>query len=118
MRYIVEFKPNEKIVEINMVTLTKSELTNGRKSLINSGANTYVADKHAWISEVNEGVTVSARGFSNNLPIEENLPIVNAIYIYNNPHIGGIILLEMNYYIYMRDKKIDSIACPNHMRIN
>ena len=94
MCYIMEFIPNKQIVEINMVALTKSELTNGRESIINLGANTCIVDKHAWISEVTEGITVFARGFRNNLPIEENLPILNAIYAYDNPHSGEVVLLE------------------------
>ena len=65
-----------------------------------------------------EGVTISARGFSDNMPIEENLPIVNVIYAYNKLRTGEVILLELNYCIYMGAKKVDSIACPNQMRMN
>ena len=118
MRYVMELNPNNRIAEINMITLTKDELTNGCELLLDSGADTCVAGKHAWIAEVIEGVTVSARGFSDNMPIEENLPIVNAIYAYDNPQTGEVVLLELNYCIYMGAKKVDSIACPNQMRMN
>lgn len=96
-----------------MVHLTHNELLNGYELLINSGADTCVARKHAWISEIIESAIVFAQGFSDNFPIEKNLPIVNAIYAYDNPQTSEIILLEINLSIYMGDKKIDSIACPN-----
>jgi len=118
MRYIFDDQPGERIAEINMVHLSDSELTDGCELLMDSGADTCVAGKHAWISERIEGVTVSARGFSDSLPIVENLPIVNAIYAYDNPLTGEVILLEMNYSIYLGDNKTDSIACPNQMRLN
>ena len=90
----------------------------GREFLIDSGADTCAAGKHAWITEVIEGVTVSAKGFSDNLPIEEDLPNVNAIYAYDSTYTGEVILLEINHYIYMGDKKVDSIACQNQIRLN
>ena len=40
------------------------------------------------------------------------------MYAYDNPNTGEVILLEMNNSTYMGDKKIDSIACPNQMRVN
>ena len=76
-----------------MVHLTNNELLKGCKLLIDSSADTCVAKKkHAWISEIIQGVKVFARGFSDTLPIEENLPIVNAIYAYDNPQTGEVIL--------------------------
>ena len=101
-----------------MVHLTDKELITGCELLIDSGSDTCVVGKYAWISEIIEGVTVSARGFSDTLPMEENLPIVNVIYAYDNPHTSQIILLEINFSIYMGDNKTDSIACPNQMRFN
>ena len=118
MRYILNFKPNERISEIVMGHLTDNELITGCELLIDSSADTCVAGNHTWISEIIEGVTVSAYGFSDTLPIKENLPIVNAIYTYDNPHTGEVSLLEMIFSIYMGDKKIDSIACPSQMRLN
>ena len=118
MRYIFNFKPNEHISEINMVNLTKSELTTGCELLINSGADTYVTGKHAWISEVIENSTVFACGYSDTLSIKEILPIINTLYTYDNPYAGVVVLLEMNYCIYMDDKKIDRLACPSQMRLN
>ena len=80
---MLNFKPNERLVEVNMVNLTDKEMIIGYELLIDSGADTCVAGKHAWISEIIEGVTVSTRGFRDTLPIEDNLPIVNAIYAYD-----------------------------------
>ena len=115
---MLNYTPNERIVEINMVNLIDKEMITGCELLIDSGAGTYVAGKHAWISEIIEGVTVFARGFSDTLSIEDNLPIVNAIYAYDKPHIGEVIRLKKNFPIYMGDKKIDSIVCPNQMKVN
>ena len=44
---------------------------------MNSDADTFVAEKYAWVSEIIEGITISAKGFSNNLLILENFPMVN-----------------------------------------
>jgi len=99
MRYILKSKPNERIAEINNIKISSNELKEGCEIIIDSGADTCVAGKHAWITEVVEGVTVSARGFSDNLPIEEDLPTVNAIYAYDSTYKGEVILLEVNHCI-------------------
>ena len=111
----MEFKPNAQIAEISMILLGKRKLTHGYELLLDSGADTCVAGKHDWIAEVIEGVTVSTRGFSDNLPIEDNLLIINVIHAYDNPKTGEVVLLEMNYCIYMGNTKTDSITCPNQM---
>ena len=118
MRYILNTKPNKRIAHINNIKLSSNELKEGCELLIGSGADTCVAGKHAWVKEIIEGVTVSARGFSDTLPIEEDSPIVNAVYAYDSPSTGEVVLLEMNHCIYMGKMKVDSIACPNQMRLN
>ena len=115
MRYILQQNPKECIAELNQVNISEKELSSGCELLIDFGADTCVAGKHAWISEIIEGFTVSARRFSDTLPIEEYFPIVNAIYAYDIHVSGKVILLEMNHCIYMGTKKTDSIVCPNQM---
>ena len=56
---------------------------------------------------------MSFRGFSDNLSVEENLPVVNVIYAYDCKKRGEVILLQLNHCIYFGDKKNDAIACPN-----
>ena len=95
---MLNYKPNERIAEINMVNLMDKEMSTGCELLIDSGADTCVAGKHTWISEIIKGVTVFARGFSDTLLLEDNLPIVITIYAYDNPHTGEFILLEMIFF--------------------
>jgi len=52
-----------------------------------------------------QGVSVSCRGFTDNLPVEEDLPIENIIHDYACPSRGETILLHTNYCIYMVNKK-------------
>ena len=118
MHYIPKSKPNDRITEINNTKLSSNELKEWYELLIDSGADTCVADKHGWITEVIEDVTVSARGFSNNLSIEEYLPIVNEVYAYDSTYTGKVILLEIKHCIYMGNKKVYIIACPDQMPLN
>lgn len=60
--------------------LTKDELDNGCELLIDTGADTCVAGKHAWVVEIIEGFTANVRGFDDTTDTLENLPIVNHIY--------------------------------------
>ena len=85
---------------------------------MDSGADSCVAGKHAWIVEIVEGITVSAQGSNDSMPIDVNLPIVNVLYAYNHPDTGKVIILCMNHCIYLGDKKIDSIVCPNQMQLH
>ena len=63
-------------------------------------------------------MSVSCRGFSDNLPIEDNLPIANVIYAYDCKNKGEVILLRINHCIYLGNKKADAIACPNQLQLN
>ena len=96
--------------------LKPDELHNGCSMVIDSGADTCCAGKHAWVSSFVQGISVSCKGFSDTLPIEEDLPIANVIYAYDCPIRGDVILLHLNYCIYMGNKKDDALACPNQMR--
>ena len=80
MRYILQTKEKVDITETIFIPLSADEMRHCCEMQTDSGADSCVAGKHAWISESVEGLTVSAKGFSNSLPIEENLPIVNVIY--------------------------------------
>ena len=99
-------------------TLNQSELLNGCDLLIDSGADTFVVGKHGFVTEIIEGVSVSAQGFSDAQPQLEDLPIVNAVYAYDDENSGEVILLEVNHCIYLGSQKNDAIACPNQMRVH
>ena len=101
---------------ISSTNLSSSELKYGCDLLLDSGSDTFVAGKHAFITEVIEGVTVSAKSFDDSAPALNDLKIVNAVYAYDHLESGEIILLRENYCIYIGLNKDDSIACPNQMR--
>ena len=61
-----------------------SELDYGRELLIDSGADSGVAGKHAHITKIIEGVYASAKYVGDNLPIQEHISIVNVLYAYNH----------------------------------
>ena len=86
--------------------------------LFDSGADTGVAGKHAWVVEVVAGITASARGFDDSSKPLDGLPIVNVVYAYDRSDTGEVILLEYNHLIYLGNRKTDSISCPTQMRLN
>ena len=86
--------------------------------LIDSGADTFVVGKYEFVTEIIEGVSVLAQGFSDSQPILDDLPVFDALYAYDDPVSGEVILLEVNHCIYLGSKKNDAIACPNQMRIH
>ena len=69
--------------------------------MINSGADSGVVGKHAHITEISKGVSASFKGFSDNLSVKNNLPIVNALYSYDHPYNGEVFLLGFNHIIYL-----------------
>ena len=113
MRYLTSVRAHSR--DIKNEQLTKQEMIAGCDLLMDSGADSCVAGKHAWVVEIVEGVTVSAQGFNDSMPIDESLPIANVLYTYDHPGTGEVIILCINHCIYLGDKKIDSIACPNQM---
>ena len=109
---------SDKCTTIRNPSLSPTEKSLGCELLIDSGADTSVVGRHGFVTEIIEGITVSAQGFSDSQPTIDNLQIVNALYAYDHPDSGEIILLELNYTIYMGTSKIDAIACPNQLRLN
>ena len=91
MRYLKSVRAHSR--EIKNEQLTKQEMNTGCDLLMDSGADSYVIGKHAWIVEIVEGITVSAQGFNDSMPIDENLPIVNILYDYDHPDTGKVIIL-------------------------
>ena len=55
--------------------LTNDELHSGCKLLLDTGADTCVTGKYAWLGEVIESFTSNARGFDDASQALENLPI-------------------------------------------
>ena len=104
MRYILHTKAKADIAETKFIPLSTNEMRQGCEIRMDSGTNSCVAVEHAWISETVEGLTVSAKGFSDSLPVEENLPIINNVYAYNRHGTGEVLLLEINHCIYTQQK--------------
>ena len=96
-------------------TLISAEAYSGCDLIMDSGADTCCAGWHAWVAYFIQGLTVSCQGFSDSLPIEDNLPIANVIYAYDCPIRGEVILLHIKYCIYMGNEKKDALACPNKL---
>ena len=88
----------------------------GCELLIDSGADSSVTEKHTHILEYIEGYKFSVQGFSDNMPLIEDLLIVNTIFIYDNLDTGQVYLLQLNHCIYLCLYKHDSILCPNQLR--
>ena len=81
---------------ISFPTLTATEIYEDCDLSMDSGADTCCAGKHAWATEFIQGVTVACRGFSNELPLETDLPLANVVYTYDCPLLGEVILLHIN----------------------
>ena len=96
--------------------LSREDIYNGCDLIIDSGADTCCTGKHAWVSDFIQGISVSFRGFSDDLSIEVDLPLANVTYAYDCPFRSEFLLLHINYYIYMANKKNDVLACLNQIR--
>ena len=57
---------------------------------------------------------VDAVPFDETIVKLSDLPIFNAIYAYENPNIFCTILLQINYVIYIKDKK-HALMCPKNI---
>ena len=55
---------------------------------MDSGADSYVAGKHAHILEFIKGLSVSTQGYSDNMTIQHNIPISNSLYTHDHPIYG------------------------------
>ena len=98
--------------------LTKEEVQNGCNLLIDTGTDTCVAGKHAWVVEVIEGFLANVRDFDDSTQTLENLPIVDVKYAFDVEPTGETMILEVNHCIYLGSKKVDSILCRNQLRMN
>ena len=72
-----------KITKKIMPNITTIEESNGCNLTMDTGVKTCCAGKHAYVLAIIEGISLSCQGFSDNLPVEENLPVVNVIYAYD-----------------------------------
>ena len=97
--------------------LNNDELRNGCKLGFDSYADTCCAGRHARVESFLEGRTVSASGFSNTMPVMENLPLANVVYAYDTQD-GETFILRVNNSIYIGDQVEDSLLCPNQCREN
>ena len=103
---------------ITQTQLTHSKLYYGYELLVDSGTDSGVAGKHAHITEIIESLSSSAKGFSDNLLVHNNLPIVNVLYAYDHLDNGEVFILEFNHVIYLGKDKTESITCLNQMRLS
>ena len=99
------------------VPLTNDELIAGTHMGIDSHADTTCVNKHAHIESIVEGMTVDAIPFDQSIGKLTNLPIVNAIYAYDNPNTLITTLLRFSHSIYVKDMD-NALLCPNQAREN
>ena len=97
--------------------LNKAEMELGTRMGMDSHADTTCVNKHAYIESVIEGITVDAIPFDSSIGKMSDLPIVNAIYAYDDPDSLQTILLRFNNSIYIKDMK-NALLCPNQAREN
>ncbi len=98
--------------------MSPKETYEGCNLLLDTGADTCVAGKHAWVVEIVEGFTASAHGFDDSSKALEGLPIVNVKYAYDDKKTGETFIIIVNHCIYLGSKKEDGILCPNQLRLN
>ena len=75
-------KKNRQLLNMDTIhypTLNNNELFQGCDLVMGSGTDTCSAGKHTWVTEFIQGVLVSCRGFSNSLPVEDDLPITDTL---------------------------------------
>ena len=100
--------------EINQA-LSETELLKGTKMGMDSHADTTCVNKHAYIESIVEGMTVDAVPFDESIGRLSDLPIVNAIYAYDNPETMRTSLLRFNNAIYIKGMD-NALLCPNQAR--
>ena len=79
---------------------------------MDSRADTTCVNRHAYVESIVECVTFDAVSFDESLEKLSNLPIVDAIYAYNNPQTTRTSLLRFNNAIYMKCMD-NTLLCPN-----
>lgn len=92
--------------------LTSDEMSFGTKFGIDSHADTSCVNKHAYIETVVDGITVDAIPFDSQLGKMSNLPIVHAIYAYDDTATSRTTLLRINNAIFIKDMD-NALLCPN-----
>ena len=95
--------------------LSDEEMIAGTKMGIDSHADTTCVNKHAYVECIIEGCTVDAVPFDKSIGKLSNLPIVNAIYAYDDPHALQTTLLRFNHAIFIKDMD-NALLCPNQAR--
>ena len=97
--------------------LPKEELVHGTRMGMDSHADTTCVNKHAYIESVVEGMTVDAIPFDASMGKMSDLPIVNAIYAYDDKDSMQTTLLRFNHSIYIMNMS-NALLCPNQARQN
>lgn len=100
--------------EINQA-LSETELLKGTKMGMDSHTDTICVNEHAYIESIVEDMTVDAVPFDESIGRLSDLPIVNAIYAYNNPETMRTALLRFNNAIYIKGMD-NALLCPNQAR--
>ena len=90
-------------------------MVNGTRFGIDSHADTSCVNKHAYIETIVDGITVDAIPFDSQLGKLSNLPIVHAIYAYDNAKTLRTTLIRINNAIYIKDMD-NALLCPNQAR--
>ena len=117
------FKTNRQVSKLKISTddkefnvpLTSDELLLGTRLGMDSHADTSCVNKHAYIETIVDGMTVDAIPFDSQLGKMSNLPIVHAIFAYDDIHTSTTTLLRINNAIYIKDMD-NSLLCPNQAR--
>ena len=92
--------------------LSPDDMALGTKLGIDSHADTCCVNKHAYIETVVEGMTVDAIPFDSQLGKMSNLPIVHAIYAFDDISTSRTTLLRLNNSIFIKDMD-NALLCPN-----
>ena len=100
--------------KINPV-LSQEELRSGTRMGMDSHADTTCVNKHAYIESIVEGHTVGAIPFDQSIGKLTNLPIVNAIYAFDDPQSMRTTLLRFNQAIFIKNVE-NALLCPNQAR--
>ena len=103
---------NDKIFNVK---LTEEEVLMGTRFGIDSHADTCCVNKHAYIETIVEGITVDAIPFDSQLGKMSDLPIVHAIFAYDDENNSRTTLIRVNNAIYIKDME-NSLLCPNQAR--
>ena len=116
---ICAFTTNRQISKFNMTTndkifnvkLTDEEVLMGTRFGIDSHADTCCVNKHAYVETIVEGITVDAIPFDSQLGKMSDLPIVHAIFAYDDNDNARTTLIRVNNAIYIKDME-SSLLCP------